>query len=233
MDILGCNPYAVQPAGMKRHYGIRADGRFHDCPDQTAHAVGRFTEKMIAVGRRQKPVWMLIQAMANEHWFDPARSEAREIDESKILYPTYEEIRFMAFDAIISGATGIAFAMHKIRVGDRIWNDVKRVVAELDRLHDTLCAPRVDGPSDIVYEDLGFTIWDGIGTLSRRVGKKVYLFAANRAFDPAEVALRITDSKPVMAAYVEGEDREVPIDAGVLGDSFAPHGVHVYRYETE
>ena len=232
-DIVGCNPYAVQPPGMKRHYGIRADGRFHDCPDQSVHSVGRYTEKMMAVGSGRKPVWMLIQAMANEHWFNPERSEADAIDESKILYPSYEEIRFMVFDAIISGATGLAFSMHKTRVGDPIWSDTKKVVAELGRLYDALCAPRSDGPSDISYTDFGFTVWDGVGVLSCRVDNTVYLFAANRAFDPAEVSMQLSDAKSGTAAYVEGEDREVSIEGRMLKDTFPPYGVHIYRYKAE
>lgn len=230
MDILGCNPYAVHPPGMRQHYGIRADGRLLDCPDQSVHAVGRYTEKMLKVGRSRKPVWMLIQAMANENWFDPERSQADAIDESMVLYPTYEQMRFMAYDAFISGATGLAFSMYKTPVDGQTWQDVKRLVGELKRLHDVLASPPIPATVEISYKDLGFTVWDGVGTLMRRKGDGVFLIAANRSFDPAEVAMRITGVPSGTAAVVESEAREVPIDNSVLHDSFEPYGVHIYKW---
>ena len=46
-DILGANPYPVVPQGMRAHHvGARSDGRVLDCPDQTIHAAGKYTEKM-------------------------------------------------------------------------------------------------------------------------------------------------------------------------------------------
>ena len=230
-DILGCNPYAVQPQGMKCHYGIRPDGRFVDCPDQTLHAVGRYTEKMLRVGRQRMPVWMLIQAMANEHWFDPKRSEADALDPAKVLYPTHHQMRFMAYDAIICGATGLAFSMWKTPADSQVWQDVARLAGELSRLHDVLAAPAADEAVEISYTDLGFTIWDGVRTSPRRCGGSLYLLAANTAFDPARVAIRTPALAGTEAAVVEGEDRQVPIDAGCLRDDFEPYAVHVYRID--
>lgn len=232
MDVVGCNPYPVIPPGLRQHMGVRPDGRMLDCPDQTPHAVGRYTEKMMAVGEGRMPVWMLIQAMANENWFSTEHCPemaGQTADASKILYPTYEQMRFMAYDAIIAGATGLAFSMYKTPIESQAWQDVSQVVDELSRLHDALAAPPVEMPIEMSYTDLGFSIWDGVKTLVRRKGTDLYLFAANTAFDPAQVTMRMPSVGGASAATVEGEDREVSIENGTMTDSFDPYGVHVYR----
>ena len=232
MDILGCNPYPVVPAGMRQHVGATPDGRMIDCPDQTVHAVGKYTDKMRRVGAGRKPVWMLIQAMANENWFNPNHTPemAEEgLDESKILYPTFEQMRFTAYDAIIAGATGLAFSMHRTPVGGKEWRDITRLVRELRGLEDALTAPPVAGPIEVSYDDLGYSIWDGVVTLMRRRGHEVYVFAANTAFDPARTTLRFPGITYSGAASVEGEDREVRVEKSVMTDDFEPYAVHVYR----
>ena len=232
-DILGCNPYPVQPPGMKSHYGVRPDGRMFDCPDQTLHGVGRYIEKMLRLGEQRMPVWMLIQAMANEHWFDPQRGEADALDPTKVLYPTYDEMRFMTYDAIICGATGLAFSMYRTPVDSQAWRDVSRLVGELRLLHDVLCAPKVDEPIEISYTDLGFTIWDGVRISARRIGGSPYILAANTAFDRARAAIRMPCLVGPQSAVVVNEDRQIPIVAGCLQDDFDPFAVHVYRMDIE
>jgi len=232
MDVLGCNPYPIVPPGMRQHYGVSPDGRMLDCPDQSMHAVGRYTQKMLRVGQGRKPVWMLIQAMANENWFSTQHCPemaGQRIDESKILYPTYEQMRFMAFDAVISGATGIALAMWKTPLGGDVWHDIVRLVGQLRQLHDSLAGAPVDEPMDIAYDDLGYTIWDGIGVAIRRHNHAIFVFAANRSLDPARATLRCPIFSQVSTAVVEGEDREVAIKSGALSDYFEPFAVHVYR----
>ena len=230
-DVIGCNPYPVNPPGLRLHLGIRPDGRSHECLDQSVHAVGKYTEKMMTVGGGRLPVWMLLQGMANEHWYSPVhRPEMADdgIDESKVLYPTCGQMRFMAYDAIVAGATGMAWSMLRTPTEGRPWEDIKLVVGELRRLEPALTAPPVPGPVEISYTDLGFSIWDGVRTLVRRRGDAVFLFAVNTAVDPAQVAVRV----PIEVgngAVVEGEDRELDVRAGLLEDRFEGHAVHVYR----
>lgn len=231
-DITGCNTFPIAPMGMRRHVGVRADGRVQDCPDSTLHSVGKYADKMMRVGGGKLAVFMQIQAMAYENWFSPEHSPelaGQTVDESLILYPTYEDIRFMAFDAIIHGATGLVFALYKTPVGGAEWDNVVRVVRELRGLERALTGTPVTEAITTSYADLGFTIWDGVVTLARRCGDDVFVFAANTAFDPAEATFRspLLDGHP--RAAVEGEDREVPIAAGTFTDAFDPFAVHVYR----
>ena len=233
-DIVGCNPYPLYVPGMRSHIGVREDGRMLDCLDQSIHAVGRYTDKMMAVGQGRMPVWMLIQAMANEHWFSPVHTPemaAEGLDESKILYPTLAQMRFMAWDAIVSGATGLALAMNKTPTRGPVWEDIKTLVGELRGLHQALAAPPLAGLIQVEYADLGFTIWDGVRTRARRCDREIYLFAANTAFDPAEVSMRLP-ADIGSAALVVGEDRELPVENRVVRDYFEPYGVHIYRLQT-
>lgn len=232
LDIVGANPYPVYVPGMRAHVGVRPDGRMLDCPDQSLHAVGRFTTKMMAVAEHRRPVWMLIQAMANENWFDPTHTPelaAQGLDESKILYPTYRQMRFMVFDAIVHGATGIALSMWNTPTRGEIWRDITRLVKELRALHDALCAPPVPEPATVSYADLGFTVWDGVRLLARYGQGTVTVFAVNTQFDPAEVTIRMPCLAAVTQVQVLGEERDVPVAAGALRDRFEPYGVHVYR----
>jgi len=233
LDITGCNPYPLYLPGMRRHLGIRPDGRVLDCIDQSVHSVGKYTDKMMAVAQG-RPVWMLIQALANENWFDPLHTPeyaGEKIDESKTLYPTFEQMRFMAYDAVTSGVTGIALAMYQTPATGDIWEDIKSLVGELRSLHDALCAQPVADQIQVTYADIGFTIWDGVRTLARRIGNHIYLFAVNTAFDPSEVTLRMKSLEGAIRATVVAEDREVPIQNGALSDRFKPYDTHVYRVE--
>ena len=234
-DILGANPYPVVPPGIRAHHvAARTDGRMLDCPDQTIHAAGRYTRKMVEVGGGRMPVWMFVQGVANERWFNSTELPewaGESIDESKILYPTYRELRFMVFDEIVCGAAGLAFSMHGTPVGSRMWRDIERVATELNRLHDALAAPPIEKEVEVSYTDLGFTIWDGVGTTARRLGQELYLFAANTAFDPARAAFRIQGVELQGTAVVEGEDRELSVVGGAIEDDFEPYGVHIYRFD--
>ena len=47
-----------------------------------------------------------------------------------MLYPTLEEMRFMAFAAIVNGATGLLFSMHGVSTADAaIWPSICQVRA--------------------------------------------------------------------------------------------------------
>jgi len=236
-DILGCNPYPVQPAGMRQHIGVRPDGKMFDCPDQTLHAVARYTRKMMKVGNNRMPIWMLVQAMANENWYSPVHTPemARQgIDQSKILYPTLKEMRFMVYDMIIAGATGIAFSMYKTPHGSKVWNDITCVVQELNKLAHALTAPPFQKSFKIRYVDLGYTIWDGVKVLARQYGNKVFLFAANSSFDPARVRITVPDAIGSPRVCVEGENgRTVRIHNHEFSDDFEPFDVHIYRMSTD
>ena len=222
----------MPPEKLRQHIGFRPDGSLLDCPDRTLHAVGKYTDKMMRVGGGKMPVWMLLQALANESWFNPKHRPGmagETIDKSKILYPTYEQMRFMIFDSIINGATGIALSMWKTPVDSSIWLDITRVVKEIRGLNDGLTAPPCRKQAKVAYTDIGYSIWDGVQTLARQKDDDIYLFTANTSFDPAEVAITMPGLPGQTTATVLGEDRQVAVTRGKIDDKFAPFGVHIYK----
>jgi hypothetical protein len=221
-DVVGCNPYPVYAPGTRRHIGMRAEGRVLDCIDQSIHSVGKYTEKMMAVADG-RPVWMLVQAMANEHWFNPSHTPeyaGQMVDESKVVYPTYEQLRFMAFDAIVAGASGLGFAMYNTPVTGPTWEAVVRVVRELRELGPLLAASCLGTAVAVDHVDLGFSIWDGVRATARRKADEVLLVAVNTSADPARVSMR-------MPIDVDGEAVE---GRRIVRDDFDPFGVRVYRF---
>jgi hypothetical protein len=84
VDITGCDIYPVRESS------------------RDVVEVGEATERWKKVGRNEKPVWMVLQAFS---W-----SELGDYYGHKtVVYPSFAESRFMAYDAIIHGARGILY----------------------------------------------------------------------------------------------------------------------------
>ena len=229
-NVVGCNPYPVIPSGMRRHWGIRDDGRAFDTPDQSLSVVCDYTDKMVEVGEGARPVWMQLQAMAFEDFYHAAGTRdpgPDGPDSAMILYPTYEQMRYMAYADIVHGATGMLFSTHNAPLGSPVWQDVCRLAGELRDLHDVLAARAVDLPLESSYENLGFSIWRGVETLVKEQDGRRWLLAVNSAVDPAIVTWRGLDNTSVLQA--RSEDRKVPVQAGTATDRFEPYDVHVYE----
>ena len=80
IDITGCDYYAVRSTGTD------------------LQSIGRLVDRWHAIGRG-KPVWMVLQAFS-WHTIKSARSR---------LYPSFDQSRFMAYDAIVHGARGLLY----------------------------------------------------------------------------------------------------------------------------
>ncbi|MAE64224.1 MAG: hypothetical protein CMJ18_08100 [Phycisphaeraceae bacterium] len=230
VDVVGCNPYMVMAPGMRSFVGTRADGLLADCPDQTIAAVGRYTQKMTRVAEG-RPVWMQVQGAANENWFSPEHTpENRDLGlyEHHRLYPSLWQMRFMAFDAIINGATGLEWMLYRIPIDASAWLDVRRVIGELAGLHDVLAAPCRNEPLEVSYTEFGFSDWDGVQTIVKQHDGQPWIFAANSQFDPMIATFDNLPDGLGGKVRVRGEDREVAIENGTLTDRFQPYEVHVY-----
>ena len=229
-DIVGCNPYPVIPPGMRRHWGIRDDGRAFDTPAQELSAVCDYTAKMVEVGEGTRPVWMQLQAMAWEDFYhesgtrDPGPNGP---DPTMVLHPTYEQMRYMAYADIVHGATGLLFSLYNVPLDSEAWRNARRLASELNAIHDVLASPPIDMPLESSYENLGFSIWRGVETLVKERDGKRWLFAVNSAFDPAVVTWNGLDETERLR--VLGEDRDVPVHDGTATDRFEPYGVNVYE----
>ena len=69
-------------------------------------------------------------------------------------------MRFMAFHAIVRGATGLEWMLVRHPVNSPSFLDVRRVIGELGALHDLLASPTLAHEFDITYRELGFSDFD-------------------------------------------------------------------------
>lgn len=111
-DIYGVDIYPVPYPSM--HSALE---------DKGLTSVGKYADRMsIAVGRR-KPVGMALQGFAWESWADNPKR-----------YPTYDEIRFMSFDAMINHANFVSFWGTKYIIEPGFYDILFKLTAEFQTL---------------------------------------------------------------------------------------------------
>lgn len=129
-DIVGCDIYPA-PAYKNGH---------SDLGDRSLSAVGAYT-RIMQDAAPNKPVWMVLQGFGWADLHEPADDEARRNGRR----PTYDELRFMAYDAIVHGARGILFwGTHSIEKDSQLWADLMKLAREIADLEP----PPSDNPAD-------------------------------------------------------------------------------------
>ena len=112
-----------------------------DLGDRSMTVVGLHTDRCIQAVEARKPVWMILQGFSWIHMRKPARFQpASEVPDA--LYPTYEQTRFMTFESILHGATGIQFHYlgYTVNLPDDFWRGIRRTTLELKYLTPVLTA---------------------------------------------------------------------------------------------
>jgi len=218
-DITGADVYPVAyPPG--RHVGGA---------NKDVSVVGDVTRKM-RTAANGKPVWMTLQIA----WSGilPPDHVPR--------FPTLLEERFMAYQAIVAGARGLAFfGGHLTPVlrpadADRGWNwtfwetVLRPVVTELT---STAVAPALVAPpaAHPVRADAS-----DVGVVTRRSGEFVYVIAVRRAQLTGQVrftGLGASDRQgEVLSEYANGTFRPVAVADSAFRDWLGPHDARVYRF---
>jgi len=145
-----------------------------DLPNKTLGVVGDETTKNLAAVGGQKPILMVIQGFAWKALHDRADPTA--------VYPTFEQSRFMAWDATVSGAAGLLWwGINYAPRPSPFWSDLRSVVSEMASLRDIIARPC--RPLRDLAEPLRGALWefDG-GSL---------LAVVNRSDQPATATLRV------------------------------------------
>jgi hypothetical protein len=219
LDITGADVYPVAyPPG--RHVGSA---------NKDVSVIGDVTRKM-RTAANGKPVWMTLQI---------AWSGVLPPDHVP-RFPTLLEERFMAYQAIVAGARGLAFfgghLTPVLRPADAqrgwnwtFWETVLRpVVAELT---STAVAPALVAPAaaHTVRADAS-----DVGVVTRRSGEFVYVIAVRRAQLTSQVrfsGLAGSDRKgEVLSEYASGAFRPVAVADSSFRDWLGPHDARVYRF---
>ena len=152
-----------------------------DLPNKTLSVVGDETRKNLEATDHEKPVLMVLQGFAWRCLEDRA--------DPKAVYPTLAETRYMAYDAICSGASGILYwGTAYTPKPSPFWSDLKAVVSELSALRPVLEATRGSQPT--------LTPADSpVRATARRVGDGTTVLLCNRSATETTVTATVSDTR--------------------------------------
>ncbi len=153
----------------------------------------------------EKPVWAVIQAFdwSSFPYGEEKRSWGRD--------PTYPEERCLTYLAVIHGASGLFYFTFKsknyfILERKRHWDDIKRLISELNRIRYILRAPKI-------YPIESVCITEGIHYIVKRVleGNKRgnYLLAVNSSPSPKEIEIRVPFLKNPISLSFDGYEAKI------------------------
>ncbi len=235
-DILCVDIYPIFPMDLGPMYAIIPPSqpgyppRHGDMPDNSPACVGDYVDKMKDVADSDQAVFVVLQGFAWE-----ALNPVEKRDVSKVLYPTYEQLRFMAWQAIVHGVNGITFWGLSYNDNQEYLKNLSKVLHEIRGLTPSIVATPLDYRIEKDYRERGSSISKGIETRMTENGKTVTLVAVNASVDPAAVSfssLPMSSDKKVKVEVV-GEDRTITPLSGSFGDRFDGLGVHIYRWTTD
>ncbi|HPI72086.1 MAG TPA: hypothetical protein PK843_08140 [bacterium] len=127
-DIIGCDIYPVR-VGHNGH---------SDLIDKDLSCVGAYTDRMQASGPN-KPVWMVLQAFS---WEQLTSKKPEEMDPQG--FPSFNESRFMAYEAILHGARGLLWWGSTLSSTKAAFcKAILAVTSELAELEPYLVAPEL------------------------------------------------------------------------------------------
>jgi hypothetical protein len=169
IDITGCDIYPV-----------KEDSR-------DVAVIGEATERWKKVGRNKKPVWMVLQAFS---W-----SELGDYYGHKtVVYPSFNESRFMAYDAIVHGARGILYWGSQYLKSAEFRQSLYALTSELAALQPFLVAPE--------YSHAHLTLVE----LKRDLSTRGVRMSVRRAGQDWIVILVNEDDSPYLGVEVTGLD---------------------------
>ncbi|MDP2323996.1 MAG: hypothetical protein Q8N51_08200, partial [Gammaproteobacteria bacterium] len=227
-DIVACDIYPVNPGGLTTMYALFPDGHQGDLNNPEISQVGNYVDKMRQVTGPDRPLFMVLQAFAWEKLVQ--ETDVVEQREEKMLYPSYSQSRFMAFQALIKGANGIVYwGSDFTPQPSQAWDDLKRVTREVADLADVIVAPDPGVDVSVTYHEMGHSVDDGIQMIVRDHGGFRYVFTANA--DKNKCRATLAGLGEWSKCTVLNEDRELPLHGDVLTDDWRRFGVHIYRLE--
>lgn len=227
-DIVTCDIYPVNPGGIQSMFALFPNGHQGDLNNTSISQIGDYVDKMRKVAGPGRPVFMVLQAFAWEKLVQ--ETEVVEQRDEKVQYPSYDETRFMAFQALIKGANGIVYwGSDFTPQPSDAWTNIKRVTREVADLQEALVAPDPGVKVEATYEEMGHSVDDGVQFIVRDSGGSRYIFTCNADSGKCNAALSgLGDWKK---CTVLNEDREVPVTGGAITDEWRRFAVHVYRLE--
>jgi len=225
-DIVACDVYPVIPHGIKPTYALYPDGLQGDLLNPYISQVGEYTDKMKRVVENSRPVFMVLQAFA----WEMLKKEER--DTTMIKYPSYKESRFMAYNAIVHGATGILYwGRNYTPQPSPFMHDLNKVTMELAEFQDILSAKTIRMNIKKQYHELMYSVDTGVEIMIKEVGGKRYMLTVNSDKNPVKVSFLGIGSFD--NAKVLKEERSISIVENQFTDYYEPFDVHIYEFHKQ
>lgn len=183
-----------------------------DLDDKTIACVGKYTDRMRQAVNFRKPVIMFLQGFAWRHFISPSAKDA--------IYPSLAQTRFMAYDAIVHGATGLGFWGVQHVCEPAFFHDLFSTTSELRRIEAVLTA---DTFGDVKQLEGG----KSVAFLAKRLDQGVCIIAVNESVEAADVSFSVPVFKGPMAVWF-GDGKSIALESGVLKDRLAPYEVRIY-----
>ncbi len=154
-------------------------------------------------------------------------------------YPTREEIRFMAYYAILRGAKGIFFNCYRFDYGEEVpgddispkanpkqWQAVSSVASELKSMIPILLAPaREPEKADVAIAGGAM-----VEMMVKQHQEKTYLFAVNPSPDPVYIQFVLGQfHNPKITLLPEGQRIPFKSESGTFNVQFSPYEVRIYE----
>ena len=198
IDIAGSDIYPVWASGVDKH---------SDLPNKTISVVGDETRKNLEAVDGKKPIMQTLQGFS---WSDGASATTKGDP-----FPTRAQSRFMAWDSIVAGATGIAWFQDERYL--QLRPELKPVVHEFASLQDVLAGGKsVDSKAVFAAP---------IQTIAYKWKGKTVLVAIN----PTEKAVQSAPNwKPTFGASTRAPRVLWENRSSAATESFAPFDVHIY-----
>ena len=224
-DLVACDVYPVIPHGIIPTFALYPDGLQGDLLNPYISQVGEYVDKMKKVVNNAKPVFMVLQGFS---WEMLKKEDVR--DTSMILYPTYDESRFMAYNAIVHGANGLVYwGTHSTPQPSPFMDNLNKVTKELAEMQDVLAAQPIELAIKKEYHELMYSVDTGVEIMVKKVNGKTYMLTVNS--DKNRVKVTFSGLSDFNGASVLSENRNLEIRDGKFTDNFRPFDVHIYEFE--
>ena len=189
-----------------------------DLGDRSMTVVGKHTDRCMQAVEFRKPVWMIVQGFSWIHMRKPARFKpVSEVPNAQ--YPTWEQTRFMAYNAILHGATGLQYHYlgYTVHVPDDFWKGIRRTTLELKYLTPALTARTTKNPAMKCDQAK-------VNMMVKNLDGKNYYFLANES--PDAITARFTGF-PEKQLNVLYEDKPIAVNGGAFALELEPYAVRV------
>jgi hypothetical protein len=220
-DIIAVDIYPVTASGSASNPPITNTG---------ISQVGDWTLVMAQVANGQKQFWT-IEQIAFSGTTPPAKT---------LVFPTFTQSRYMAYQALINGARGLMFFGGNITAtltpedaflgwNWTFWRDVLKSVVQQLGDHSPLAPALVAPDSTLPITVSGATAPD-LEFRVREVASYLFILASKREGTNATVTFSGVPPWATSGEVLFESPRTVTAQNGQFADSFAPLGVHVYRF---